>query len=86
MVLALFNYRRCTSGSDEFHTTVSSAITRVWLKRIGYIEIDEQANAVCITRTYARACWLLRDFSEQCEDRSSDERPNLFLILSCFIT
>jgi hypothetical protein len=24
-------------------------------------------NAVCITRTLAYACWLLRDFSDTCE-------------------
>jgi hypothetical protein len=47
---------------------VSSAITRVSFTGIGYNAIDEQANAVCITRNLAYACWLLHDFSSQRED------------------
>ena len=49
-------------------STVSSAIKRVSLTRIGYNANDEQENAVCITRTFVYSCWLLRNFSDQCED------------------
>jgi hypothetical protein len=30
-------------------------------------------KAVCITRNFEYAFWLLRDFSEQCEDINLDE-------------
>ena len=29
--------------------------------------IDEQVDAVCITRSLTYACWLLRDLSVQCD-------------------
>jgi hypothetical protein len=43
-------------------STVSSTITSVSLKRIGYNATNNYVNAVCITRTFAYACWLLRYF------------------------
>ena len=51
--------------------TVNTAITRGSLKRIGY-------NAVCITRNSAYACWLLHDFSDQCEDTGLDNRQKIY--------
>jgi hypothetical protein len=42
-------------------STVSSAIGRVSLTRIGYNGVDELVNAVCVTRPFAYVCWLLRD-------------------------
>jgi len=38
------------------HGTVSSAIGRVPLTRIGYKAIDDMVNAVCVTRTFAYVC------------------------------
>jgi hypothetical protein len=57
--------------------TVSSAMTHVPLTRTGYNAVDKQVNAVCITRTFAFACWLLRDFRDQCEDIA----PNQIIII-----
>ena len=48
--------------------TVHSVIARVSVTRIGSNMIDEWSNAVCIARNFAYACWLLRDFSDYCED------------------
>jgi hypothetical protein len=60
--------------------TVSSAIMRVSLTRIGYKAVDEQVNAICTKRTFAYACWVLRDFSSHCEGIRLDDGPNVFLI------
>jgi len=35
-----------------------------------YKGTEERLNAVCITRTFAYACWLLRHFSDRCEDNN----------------
>jgi hypothetical protein len=51
------------------------------LTRFGYNATDEYVTAVCITRTFAHACWLLRDFSDQCEDISLDDEPTFFLLI-----
>jgi stage V sporulation protein SpoVS len=59
---------------------VSYAITRVSLTRIGYNAIDQYVNAVCITRTFASSCWLLRDFSDLFEDISLDGGPHFFFL------
>jgi hypothetical protein len=53
---------------DENTSAASSAIMRVSLTRIGHNAIDGWVNAVCIMRTFAYACWLLRDFCGQGED------------------
>lgn len=59
--------------------TVTSAITPVSLTLIRYNAV-EYVHAVCITRTFAYASCLLRDFSNTCEDIRLDDRPNFFLI------
>jgi hypothetical protein len=51
-----------------FSNTVSSAIMRVSLTRIGNKAIDEGVNAVCVMQPSAHACWLLRDVSDECEN------------------
>jgi hypothetical protein len=47
----------------------------------GYNAVDAQVNAVCITRTFAYVCWLLRDSSatsvKVC-DVTLDGGPNSF--------
>lgn len=48
--------------------TVSTDITHVSVMRIGYNAIDEEVNAVCITRTYTYAYWFLYNLSHFCED------------------
>jgi hypothetical protein len=45
-----------------------SANTRVSLVRISYNATDKYVPAVRVTRTVAYECWLLNDFSDQCED------------------
>jgi len=47
---------------------------------IGYNAIDDLVNAVCVTRILAQACWLLRDFVDQCGDRGLGDGSNIFLI------
>ena len=50
------------SHSDKFqHSAVKLLFTR-----IGYSGTDESVIAVCTTRTYELACWLLHEFIEQC--------------------
>jgi hypothetical protein len=46
---------------------------RVSLTRTGHNSINEYVNAVCIMPNFAYACWLLRDFSDQCEDIRLDD-------------
>jgi hypothetical protein len=41
--------------------------------KLGYNTIDEKVNAVCITLNFVNARWLLRDFSDQCEDIRLDD-------------
>ena len=67
----------CNQDGQQSRIKYSSPITRVSLTRIGCNAIDKQVNAVCITRTSAYASWLLRDFSDQCEDML-DDGPNFF--------
>ena len=83
---------RCVRGNtNKFHKnlkncfalqatliTVSSAITRVSLMRTGYNTIDGKAKAVCNTRTFRYVWLLLRDFSDQCEDRRMEDGPHFF--------
>jgi len=57
-----------------FSSTVSSAITCLYLIRIGYNAIEEKVKAVGVTRTVAYVCWLLGNFSDQ----SGDIAPDLF--------
>ena len=52
---------------------VSFATRRISLMRIGCNAIDEQGNAVCIMRSFAYVCWLLRAISDKCEDESLHE-------------
>lgn len=59
--------------------TVTSAITHVSLTRTGYNAIDEYVNVVCTTRTSAYSCWLLGDFSDQCEEIRLGDMP-IFLV------
>jgi len=49
----------------NFLYNVCSATTLAWFTRIGSNATDKWLNAVCITRNFAYACWLLRDFSDQ---------------------
>jgi hypothetical protein len=51
---------------------------RISLTQIGYNTIDELVNSVCITRTFAYMCWLLHDFSDECEGKSLDDGSPLF--------
>jgi hypothetical protein len=37
---------------------------------------------ICITRNFAYSCWLLRDFSDWCEDIA----PNIIIIIIIIIT
>jgi len=46
------------------NSRVHSVIARVSVTGIGSNMIDELLNAVCRKRSFAYACWLLRDFSD----------------------
>ena len=47
---------------------VSADITRVLLTWADYNPIDEQVSVVCATRNFVYMCWILGDFSDQCQD------------------
>jgi hypothetical protein len=80
-----FGFAECESTpypqtkNAAFTNTASCTITRLSSTRIDYNAIDEQVNAVCTTRNFAYACWLLRDFSDQCEDTRLDD-AHIFLL------
>ena len=46
------------------------------LTRTGRYATDEHVNAVCITRTPAYSCWLIRDFRVRCEDIKLQDEQN----------
>ena len=56
-----------TNTEPEVLLIVSSANRRFLSTLTGCSTTDDQVNAVCITRTFVYACWLLSDFSDQCE-------------------
>ena len=66
-----------TASCFTANSTVSSAVTRISLKRICYNAMDEEVNAVCTTRTFACACWPAHNFGNQYEDIA----PSLIIIL-----
>lgn len=45
--------------------------------RTEYKETDGEVSAVCTTRNFAYACWLLHDFSNQCRGIILDDGPNV---------
>jgi len=59
-------------------STISSAITRVSLKRVGSNATDEEVHAVCTVRACAQVCWLLRDFCDRCENTRLDAETVCF--------
>jgi len=46
--------------------------------RTGYNMIDGKSNAVCITRTFRYTWLLLRDFSDQGEDKRMEDGSHFF--------
>ena len=57
-------------------------IMRVSLVQIGYKVVDEQVNAVCITRNFEYTCCIWLDFTDQCGDTGLDNRQNVFFELT----
>jgi len=48
--------------------------------RTRYNAIDEEVSALCITRTFAYACWLIRDFSDQSESTAPYFFPKSYYV------
>jgi len=60
------------------NSIVSSAVTRISLKRIFYNAMDEEVNAVC-------ACWPARNFGNQYKDTVPNNNIIIILIKSFYI-
>jgi len=57
-----------------------------FLLLVGFVNAAGQyLNDVCVTRTFAKACWILRDFKDRCEDNKVEGGTSFFfLICPCF--
>jgi hypothetical protein len=75
---------------SQFFGALTSAFTRISLTRnsltrMGYNAIYEQVKDVYISWTFAYACWVLHNCSDNCEDKSLDDEANVWFY-TCFVT
>jgi len=66
--------------------TVSSSITCISLKRIGFNPTDEYVNAVCVTRTFRLLALAVSEFCGQCKDVRLDDGSEFLWSEPIFIT
>lgn len=67
----------------EYSQSCYYAFSLTW---IGSNVMDEWVNALCVTRSFAYACWLSRDFSYQFEDSRLPDGPIFFWSDPIFVT